>query len=370
VTATNPLRRLAELGQQVWLDDIRRSLVTSGQLARLIADDGLAGLTSNPAIFAKAIADSTDYDSTLTELAPSKPSAESAYEHLAIADVRSVADAFIATYHASAGLAGYVSLEVSPHLAHDTPGTIAAAERLWAAVARPNLMVKVPATRAGIPAIRHLIAAGINLNVTLIFSLTRYREVFEAFTLGIEDRVSKRASVASIASVASFFISRIDSAVDPRLEKLIAGGDAAARELLGKAAVASAGGAMAAFFKDTSGTRWRDLAAAGAKPQKLLWASTSTKNKAYSDVKYVEELVAAGTVNTMPPETLAAYRDHGQPELRIDHAIRTSEATVRALAERGIDLELVADELEREGVKKFAEPYDHLLRVMAERLKR
>lgn len=369
MSVPNPLRRLAEFGQQVWLDDIRRGLVTSGELARLIADDGLAGLTSNPAIFAKAIASTSDYDAAISAAAGSGASAEAVYERLAIADVQSVADAFAETYRASEGQAGFVSLEVSPHLAHDTEATIAAAKRLWAAVSRPNLMVKVPATRAGIPAIRQLIAAGINLNVTLIFSVMRYREVLDAFVLGIEQRARERLPLKPVASVASFFISRIDSAIDPRLETLVGRGDVGAGALLGQAAIASAAAAMTEYRYELSGTRWRELAAAGARPQKLLWASTSTKNKSYSDVKYVEELVAPGTVNTMPPETLAAYRDHGKPEIRIESAIRASAAVVAGLAQRGIDLEVVADQLEREGVKKFAEPYDHLLAVISARMK-
>jgi transaldolase len=361
----NPLRQLAALGQQVWLDDIRRGMIESGELARLIADDGVAGLTSNPAIFAKAIADTREYDTAIRAATARGADAEAIYEELAIADVRAAADAFAATYQRTQGDAGYVSLEISPRLADDSAASIAAVRRLWAAVSRPNVMIKVPATIAGIPVIRQAIAAGINVNVTLIFSVMRYREVFDAFVFGLQDRVASREPLAGVASVASFFLSRIDSAIDPRLETMIGNGDISASALLGQSAIASAASALAEQRFLLGGSRWRDLAAAGARPQKLLWASTSTKNKAYSDVKYVEELIASGTVNTMPPETVAAYRDHGKPELRTDAAIRASAAVVTGLNKRGIDLESVADQLERDGVRKFVEPYDRLLAAIA-----
>ncbi len=363
--STNPLRALAALGQQVWLDDIRRSLIERGELARLIADDGLAGLTSNPAIFAQAIADTNDYDAAIKAAAARGATPEAIYEELAIADVRAAADAFADTYRRTDGEAGYVSLEISPRLADDSAASTAAVERLWAAVARPNVMIKVPATIAGIRVVRRAIAAGINLNVTLIFSVMRYREVFDAFVLGLQDRAAQKLPLKGVASVASFFLSRIDSRIDTRLEAMISAGDLSASALLGQSAVASAASAMSEFRFLLGGTRWRDLAAAGARPQKLLWASTSTKNKAYSDVKYVEELIAPGTINTMPPETLAAYRDHGRPELRIDAAVRASASIVTGLAKRHIDLESVADELEREGVQKFVESYERLLAAVS-----
>ncbi len=363
--ADNPLQRLRTLGQQVWLDDIRRQLLASGELARLIAADGLAGLTSNPAIFAKAIADTDDYHDDIKAMG-AEATAEEIYEQLAIADVRSAADAFAAEYRDSAGKAGYVSLEVSPHLAEDTDATIAAAARLWKAVDRPNVMIKIPATRAGLPAIRQSIAAGINVNVTLIFALARYLQVFDAFREGIAARIAAGKPVAYVSSVASFFISRIDTLVDSRLEELIAAGDAGATALCGTAGITSAAGAMQAWRERIAQPDWKHCAQAGAQPQLLLWASTSTKNPGYSDVKYVEALIAPDTVNTMPPETLAAYRDHGKPSVRIEQAIDSARKVLAGLAERGIDLDEVSEQLEREGVRKFSEPYDRLLGVIAE----
>ncbi len=359
----NPLQRLRQLGQQVWLDDIRRGLFKSGELARLIADDGLAGLTSNPAIFAKAISDTDDYHTDI-KAAPPTLTTEALYEQLAIADIQSAADAFASTYRQTNAETGYVSLEVSPHLALDTEGTIAAASRLWRAVDRPNVMIKIPGTREGLPAIRKTIASGINVNVTLIFSVARYREVLEAFLAGLADRKLTGESINKIASVASFFISRIDTLVDERLEQRIAAGHAGAASLRGTAGVASAGSAMQAYRDRIAKPDWQQLARAGARPQRLLWASTSTKNPAYSDVKYVEALIAADTVNTMPPETLAAYRDHGKPELRIDESVSTAPQVIAGLAQHDIDLEEVAAQLEAEGVRKFSDPYDRLLAVI------
>lgn len=365
----NRLRRLEALGQSLWLDYIDRALLVNGELERLIRDDGISGVTSNPAIFEKAIAQHAEYDAAIMQLARNGLGAQDIYEELTIEDVCRAADLLRDVYETSCrrkccGRDGYVSLEVSPHLAYDTAATVAEAKRLWNRVGRPNLMIKVPATRAGMPAIRQLIAAGININVTLLFGVARYREVAESYLAGLEDRLANGDSIDQIASVASFFLSRIDTLVDSFLDQ---DNRAQAQELRGQTAIACARLAYQEYQGLVRSARWQALAAHGAHPQRLLWASTSTKDPAYDDVMYVEALIGADTVNTLPPETLAAYRDHGNPALRLEEGMNEARVLPGQLAALGLELDKVSDELERQGVQKFIEPYERLLAVLARR---
>jgi transaldolase len=364
----NPLRRLPALGQSVWLDDIRRVWLQDGTLARLIAEDGVAGVTSNPAIFGKAISDAHDYDTAIAQLVRRGLDARAMYEALVIEDIQNAADLLRNVYEASDRRDGYVSLEVSPHLAYDTEATIAEARRLWAAVERPNLMIKVPGTRAGLPAIRRLIASGINVNVTLLFGVERYREAAQAYIEGLEDCVRAGNTPDGVASVASFFLSRIDVAVDKQLdaiERPIA--RAAAQKLRGQAAVACARLAYQSYTELLDDARWRALTQRGARSQRLLWASTGTKDPAYSDVKYVDALIGADTINTMPYETLTAYRDHGEPAARLTEGTEDALALPAQLAQLGIELSGIAGQIEGEGVQKFIAPYDKLLALLERR---
>jgi transaldolase len=354
--STNPLVRLGELGQSPWYDYITRDLVTSGALARLIAEDGLRGMTSNPTIFEKAIAGSRLYDDEIRAQADAGHGPQEIFEHLAVADVRSACDAFGAVYEASGGNDGLVSLEVAPTLANDTAATIHEAERLWHALDRPNAMIKIPGTPEGLAAITHCIAAGVSVNVTLLFSVERYGEVIEAFLAGLERRLEAGLPLRPVNSVASFFVSRVDSKVDPLLDRL---GDPAG--LRGRIAIANACAAYRLFEWSLGTPRWDRLAKAGARPQRPLWASTSTKDPRYPDVHYVEALVAPRTVNTLPPETFAAYRDHGRPAVRIREGMAEAPAQFKALAELGLDLAAITRELETDGVAKFAASYSSLL---------
>lgn len=371
----NRLKRLNDFGQSVYLDEIRRSWLHDGTLATLIERDGLRGVTSNPAIFQKAIADSRDYDDAIAEHARRGDDAMTTYEDLVVADIQAAADHFRPTYDASDGRFGYVSLEVSPELAHDTEGTVAEARHLWQRLGRPNVFIKVPGTEAGIPAIERLIAEGINVNVTLLFGLDRYRAVAEAYLAGLERRLATGAPVDRVASVASFFLSRIDVMIDPVLDaEANLGGARAdeARALRGKAAVASAKLAYVIYqevFGDGAEPFAR-LAAAGARPQRLLWASTSTKDPSYPDTKYVEPLIGPDTVNTMPMDTLDAYRDHGEPAARIHQGADDAREALRQLAAVGIDLDAVTAELETEGVTKFIKPFRSLLDTLDGALRR
>ncbi|MDY6947049.1 MAG: transaldolase [Pseudomonadota bacterium] len=362
--AVNPLRQVHQLGQSIWLDDIRRGWLRDGHLARLIADDALAGVTSNPAIFAKSISEGAEYSDAIATLARAGREINDIYEALALEDVQAAADLFRATYDAAGGADGFVSLEVSPHLADDTKGTVVEGLRLWQAFDRPNAMIKVPGTEAGLPAITELIAAGVNINVTLLFSVERYQAVVDAYLAGLEQRVAAGKPIDKVASVASFFLSRIDTLVDAQLDKLNSAESKARR---GRAAIASARLAYQHFKQWTNSDRWRALAAKGAKPQRLLWASTSSKDPAYQDTMYVEALIAPDTVNTLPPATVDAYRDHGDPALRIENDVAEAKETVQALSRMGIDLKVVSEQLEREGVKKFKEPFDALLATLAKR---
>ncbi|HVY66837.1 MAG TPA: transaldolase [Gammaproteobacteria bacterium] len=367
----DPLRELVRLGQSPWLDYIDRELIESGELARLVASGAVRGMTSNPAIFEQAMAHGRSYESAMLALARAGHDALRIYETLAMADVRAAADVFRRVYEESDGNDGFVSFEVSPHLVDDAAGTVAAAQRIWAALARPNVMIKVPATDAGLDATRQLLAGGINVNVTLLFSVERYRNVLRAYASGLEAALAGGRRIERIASVASFFLSRIDTAVDAQLERRAAANGREAEALLalrGEAAVASARCAYAAFEEFCTAGPFRQLAARGARRQRLLWASTGTKNPVYSDVKYVEPLVGAHTVNTMPRATLEAYRDHGRPALRLPADVSLGNATLAALAAAGIDVADVTARLLEEGIAKFVAPYDSLLRAIAQRV--
>jgi transaldolase/glucose-6-phosphate isomerase len=363
----NPLLKLGTFGQSIWLDFLRRGMLVSGELQQLIAEDGLRGMTSNPAIFEKAIDGSHDYDGAIRTLALEGKSAKEIYQILTVEDVQQAADVFRPVYDRTGGQDGFVSLEVSPHLAHDTAGTIAEARRLWAALARSNVMIKVPATVQGLPAIQQLIAEGINVNVTLLFGLPRYREVVDAYIAGLEALAAQGKPLEHVASVASFFISRIDVLVDSMLDKLMQTGGPKARiaeNLHGQIAIASARVAYQIFGEIFANERFRALAAKNARPQRLLWASTSTKNPAYSDVKYVAALIGPQTVNTVPIETLNAYRDHGNPAPRLEEGVERARETLQRLSEIGIDLEKVTQQLEDEGVQKFIKPFDKLMETL------
>jgi transaldolase len=364
----NPLKKLGTLGQSIWLDYIRRDLITNGQLRRLIEDDGLRGMTSNPSIFEKAIVESHDYDADILAMVREGKAAGEIYETLSRRDVQSAADEFRPVYESTDGSDGYVSLEVNPHLAHDTHGTMEEARRLWAALKRPNVFIKVPATAEGLPAIRQLISEGINVNVTLLFGLLRYRQVAEAYIAGIEARTIQGKAVKCVASVASFFVSRIDGLVDPLLDKVIGqGGEKAdlAKTLRGHVAIASAKAAYQLYMEIFGSSRFKTLADQGARVQRLLWASTSTKSPDESDVKYVEALIGPDTVNTAPLETLGAYRDHGDPKARLEQEVDEALRVLKRLPELGISLDKVTQQLEDEGVEKFNKPFDKLMQTLA-----
>jgi transaldolase len=368
----NPLKNIQQFGQSIWLDYIRRSFTATGGLKKMIDEDGLRGVTSNPAIFEEAIARSDDYWDTIRTLAQSGKSSEEIFLAIAVEDVQQAADLFKGVYESTDALDGYVSLEVSPSLALNTEGTLTEARSSWKLLNRPNVMIKVPGTVEGLPAIEGLISDGINVNVTLLFGLDRYRAVAEAYVAGLEKRAQRGEPLDRIASVASFFLSRIDSLTDPMLEKVIAAGGPKAelaRTLLGQVAVDSAKKAYQIYEEVFSSERFKALVAKGAKPQRLLWASTSTKNKAYSDVKYVEALIGPDTVNTVPMETLNAYRDHGNPASRLEEGMGEAVQRLAQLKEVGIDLNAVTKQLEEEGIQKFIKPFDSLMNVLEEKRK-
>jgi transaldolase len=352
----NPLVRLGELGQSPWYDYITRDLVASGELARLIREDGLRGMTSNPTIFEKAVAGSGSYDEDIRRLGREGRAPGEIFEALAVADVQAACDTFAELHRRTGGHDGQVSLEVSPELANDSEATIAEAHRLWAALARPNAMIKIPGTEAGLPAITRCVADGISVNVTLLFSVDRYAAVIEAWLAGLEERHARGEPLEPVASVASFFVSRVDGKVDPLVDRI-----PGASSLRGRIAIANAAAAYRLFEWSLGTPRWDRLAKGGARPQRPLWASTSTKDPRYPDTYYVEALVAPRTVNTLPPETFAAYRDHGRPAVRIRESIAAATAELHALAEAGIDLAAITRELEEDGVTKFAASYRSLL---------
>jgi transaldolase len=367
--SSNPLKAVKALGQSVWLDSIRRSHLLSGELARMIREDGISGETSNPAIFEKAIAGSSDYDEAIAELLARGESALEVYEALAVEDVQIAADVFRPVYDESAGADGFVSLEVSPHLAFDTAATIAEARRLWARVDRPNLMIKIPATPPGLPAVEECLYQGINVNITLLFAVPVYEKVAGTYLRALERRIAEGLPVQRLASVASFFVSRIDTLADRWIQdKAQATSDPALQaelaSLEGRAAIANAKRAYQRFKVMFGGPRFDALARHGARVQRPLWASTSTKNEKYSDVLYVETLIGPDTVNTLPLETVAAFRAHGRAATTIEQDLEGGEHTLRRLAEAGIALDAVTHQTLQEGVQKFVEPFERLIQAI------
>ena len=365
--ASNPLAQLSKLGQSPWYDQMTRSLVSQGTLKKMIEEDGLRGLTSNPTIFEKAISGSKDYEDALRALVAKGAELAEIYDALVVEDIASAADVFRSVYESTNGTDGFVSIEVSPLLALDTAGTVKEAKRLHGKLARPNVMIKVPATPEGLPAIEELISEGISVNVTLIFSVEVYAKVVEAYIKGLEKRVAKGGAVNRVSSVASFFVSRIDSAVDKRLEEIAKAGRTEAAALCGKAAIANAKLAYEKFQQLFSGTRWEKLAKAGAQVQRPLWASTGTKNPKYSDVLYIDTLIGAHTVNTMPPATYDAFRDHGKAVITITDDLKGAHQLFDKLKEIGIDLTAITEELTAAGVKSFADSYNNLIAVIERR---
>jgi transaldolase len=365
--ASNPLAQLSKLGQSPWYDQMTRSLVSQGALKKMIEEDGLRGLTSNPTIFEKAISGSKDYEDALRALVAKGAELAEIYDALVVDDIASAADVFGPVYESTKSEDGFVSIEVSPLLAHETSATVKEAKRLHAKLARPNVMIKVPATPEGLPAFEELISEGISVNVTLIFSVEVYAHVVEAYLKGLEKRVAKGGAVNRVASVASFFVSRIDTAVDKKLDEIAKAGRPEAAELMGKSAIANAKLAYEKFQQLFSGARWEKLAAAGAHVQRPLWASTGTKSPKYSDVLYVESLIGPHTVNTMPPATYEAFRDHGKAVVTITDDLKGAHELFDKLKEFGIDLTAVTDELTVAGVKSFSESYNNLMAVIERR---
>jgi transaldolase len=362
----NPLRRLQDFGQSIWYDNIERRMLQSGELARMIHEDGLRGITSNPTIFEKAIAGSNDYDASLAKWLHSSARQDNRalFFNLAIEDIQGAADLLMPVYEQSKGRDGYVSLEVSPDLAYDVDATVAEAERLHERVDRPNLMIKVPATKQGVLAFETLVMKGISVNVTLLFSVERYKEVVEAYLAGLEARLRQGQAVDGIASVASFFVSRVDGALDKILEERSTAQPAAA-QLRGHIAIANAKLAYAWYQRVFNSPRFDGLREAGAATQRLLWASTGTKNRDYSDVLYLDSLIGPDTVNTVPPATYAAYKDHGKPNSTLTEGLAEAEKQIASLKTLGIDMEAVTAQLEDEGVKSFAKSFVNLLNAIA-----
>jgi transaldolase len=366
----NPLLNLETLGQSIWMDFVSRGMISSSKLQQLIEEDGISGVTSNPSIFEKAIAESHDYDEAIRGLTLAGKSADEIYRLLTVEDIQMVADLLRPTYERTDGRDGFVSLEVSPRQAHDTIGTIEEARQLWSLVDRPNSMIKVPATSEGIPAIQQLIGEGININITLLFGLQRYQEVADAYLGGLEMLAAKNRPLKETASVASFFLSRIDLLIDPALEKKMKMNSpqaAIAAHLRGQIAIASAKVAYEMYKAIFGGDRFARLATKGARTQKLLWASTSTKNPAYKDTRYIEALIGPNKINTVPIETLHAYRDHGRPEQSLDQEVHKAYHLLNKLGSVGINREAVAQELEDEGVEKFVAAFDRLMVSLKEK---
>lgn len=361
--AGTKINELNELGQSVWLDFIQRSLIQSGDLLDYV-EKGLSGVTSNPAIFEKAISGGSEYDSQMEQLAQEGKSPQEIYEALTVEDARQAADVLLPIFEQTSGQDGFFSLEVEPHLAHDKQGTVIAAQRLFKAVDRPNIMIKVPATEEGYQATQQLIEEGININITLMFSLSQYERVAEAYLAGMEKRLADAYDVKHIASVASFFVSRVDTKVDKLLDKV---GTPNAKALKGKIGIANAKMAYQRFKEIFHSERWSHLAERGAHVQRVLYGSTGTKNPDYPDVMYVNNLIGADTVNTIPPETLAAFLDHGAAVLTIENDIDEARAQLDQLAKLGINLDDATRELLDEGVQNFVKPYDSLLNVISEK---
>jgi transaldolase/glucose-6-phosphate isomerase len=368
---SNPLLALSEAGQSIWLDYLHRKILRNGDLRRLIENDALKGLTSNPSIFEKAIGEGGDYDDSLRALlATGDLEPSPLYEALAIEDIQAAADQFRPAYDRLDGADGYVSLEVSPYLAMDTEATLAEARRLWRAADRPNVMIKVPGTAAGFPAIRQLTAEGVNVNITLLFGRAACQAVAEAHMTGLEARRAAGQDISRIHSVASVFVSRIDTAIDKTIDQRLAAGDPEAdalKALRGKVAIANAKLAYQDYLERLQGARWQALAASGAAPQRLLWASTGTKDTAYSDVLYVESLIGPDTINTMPPKTMDAFRDHGSVAQTLTDGLDEARDVLAAAARLGLDLDGVTDGLVTDGVRLFAEAFDKLLAAVADK---
>jgi transaldolase/glucose-6-phosphate isomerase len=368
---TNPLRELGDAGQAVWLDYLHRKILEDGELARLIEDDGVKGLTSNPSIFEKAIGDGDAYDHRVQDelkRGDSKPTA--LFERIAIEDIQAAADIFRPTFDRLGGKDGFVSLEVSPTLANDAQGTVAEARRLWGAVARPNLMIKVPGTPAGVPAIRQLVGEGININVTLLFGVGAYLDVADAHMAGLETFKASGGDISRVHGVASFFVSRIDSKIDAAIDARLAAQPAPElalrlRRLRGKIAIANAKRAYQRYLELIAGPRWKSLAAAGATPQRLLWASTGVKDPSYPDTLYIDSLIGPDTVNTMPPKTMDAFRDHGRVGASLIAGVAEAEHDLVEAEGLGLDLDGVTRTLVVEGVEQFAKAFDELLRAVA-----
>ena len=357
--ATNNVKQIHDFGQSIWLDFIDRQILSSGKLKQMIEEDGIRGVTSNPAIFEKAITSSSDYDADIKTLGADAKTTEELFFGLAVKDIQAACALFDGVYNEEVvGADGYVSLEVSPFLALETEKTAAQAELLWKQVDRKNVMIKIPGTQPGLAAIRQTIAKGINVNVTLLFGLERYEEVTEAYISGLEDHLAAGHKIAHISSVASFFLSRIDVIVDPLLE---AKGEKA---LVGEIAIASAKKAYEIYKRVFSTERWKKLEAEGAKPQRLLWASTGSKNPAFKDTKYVEALIGADTVDTVPLETIDAFRDHGIAADTLDSGLDEATAALAKLKELGIDLDAITQQLEDEGIEKFNKPFEKLLKAI------
>ena len=370
-SAQNPLLELQKFGQSVWLDYIRRDLITSGELQKLIDNDGLRGITSNPSIFEKAISGSKDYADYLSELSSEGLSTGDVYEHIAIRDIQDSADKLLPVYKSTNRSDGYVSLEVSPTLARNTQGSIEEARRLWKAVGRSNIMIKIPGTVEGAPAVQQLISEGININITLLFAQDAYIRVAEAYMNGLEAAQKAGKDISGIASVASFFVSRIDSLVDSTIDTRLktASTDEAAllNSLHGKVAIANAKQAYHSYQKMIATPRWKALAAKGAQVQRLLWASTSTKNPKFRDVLYVEELIGPDTVNTIPPATMDAFRDHGTVQRTLDADLASADKTMADLEKSGISMKKVTDQLLEDAIKLFDEAFDKLLAAVAQK---
>ncbi len=373
--SANPLKMLRELGQSVWYDYIRRDIYTTGKLEKLIREDGLAGMTSNPTIFQKAIAETELYDEDIRRFAQEGNKITQIFDRLAVEDVRRAADVFHRVYEETSGDDGFVSIEVGPKLAHDTEATIAEARRLWRECGRENVMVKIPGTKEGVPAIRACLEEGININITLLFSIERYREVMEAFLSAMEERVKSGRPVEKIRSVASFFVSRVDTNADKKLDAIAKDASTSeerrrrAKELRGQLAIANARLAYQAWGEVLGGSRFVALRGKGVRTQRPLWASTSTKDPAYPELYYVEALIAPDTVDTMPPETFDAYRARGNPKVRIHDDLDAARAAFRGLAQVGIDERQIFRELEEDGVKKFSDSFDALMKALAEKEK-
>ncbi|HEU4760592.1 MAG TPA: bifunctional transaldolase/phosoglucose isomerase, partial [Dehalococcoidia bacterium] len=369
---SNPLLKLRELGQSVWYDNVRRGLITSGEFQRMVERDGVAGVTSNPTIFEKAVDGGTDYDVEIASLVAAGKGAREIYDALTIGDIQLAADVLRPTYERTKGLDGYACLEVSPKLAHDTQASIETARSLWRALDRPNVMIKIPGTPEGLPAIEQCLSEGLNINITLLFSVENYERVAVAYISALEKLAAVGRPLDRAASVASFFVSRVDTLVDAKLEELAGRAKGAAERerlesLRGKAAVANAKIAYAKFKEMFSGERWQALAAKGARVQRCLWASTSAKDPRYRDVMYVEELIGSQTVNTMPQSTLDAFRDHGRVATTLGEGLEQAREAMRALADAGVDFAEVTEELQRQGVKLFADSYDKLLESIGDK---